>query len=331
MAPIAYEAATDPLCRDVPLRHRTRIPVLGIPVDFLSNAAAIIEAAETSFGGWKVLNRAPALVEAEPVTIRLIVHAGDEGPADHAPLRHRVLSDHRILFGSPGSMGYADPGRRESVAFVTPRLVADREHFRYSLLEALTLATLTPLDRQPLHAAALVRDGAAVVMAGPSGVGKSTLAYVAARHGFGVLAEDTVHLQSVPRLRLWGLPGYLHIRADAAERFPELRDRHPRLLANGREKIAVDARRLGSLPPRPVVERGVFCLLAREGGPARLDPLDPDHVLQHLLDNLEPGFDLFADTLSEPLSRLLQGGAWRLHLSSEPAEALPLIERLLAL
>lgn len=262
---IEHDAARDHLYRDVPLRHRTTIPVLGFRVHFVSSAPAVPEIAEAAFGGWRVLERTPELIEpgSSDVTVKVVAHPGHEGPDEHAPLYYRVLDRQRFLFASPGSVGYVDPGRREAVAFVTAELLADRQHFRHAVLEAMTLGTLTPHDRQPLHAAAVVRDGAAVILAGPSTVGKSTLAYAAARAGLRVLAEDTVHLQARPQLRVWGLPGYIHLPVDARERFPELRDMEPALVAAGREKLVIDLRDLDALPERPVADRAVLCLLGR--------------------------------------------------------------------
>jgi hypothetical protein len=66
----------------------------------------------------------------------------------------------------------------------------------------------------PLHAAAVSVDGAAVLLAGPSHTGKSTLAAAFARRGHAVLADDVSVVEisatqapvlhpSVPTVRLW--------------------------------------------------------------------------------------------------------------------------------
>lgn len=329
MDSIDYETGRDPLYRDVPLQHRTTIPVLGFPVRFASNAPAVIETVEDAFGGWRVLEKAPALVERAGMDVTIVVQPGDEGDGEHADIYYRVLSPLRVLFGSRGSIAYADPERREATGFVTTQLVADRQHFRYRILEAMTLAVLTPHDRQPVHAAALVRGGGAVVLAGPSGVGKSTLVYAAARAGIHVLAEDTIHLQASPGLRVWGLPGYVHLPEDSRTRFAELRDAAATLRANGKAKIPVDLRTLGALPDLPVVERATVCLLSRGQGGPTLRRLEGEAGVRRLTENLEEGFDLFADTIRTPIRKLLSGGSWSLELSEDPTEALPAIERVL--
>lgn len=326
---IDYEPARDDLYRNVPLNHRTVIPVLGIPVHFASNAAEVVSVAEEAFGAWRVLEGAPHLVAASSVEITIMVQPGDEGDVEHVGFYHRVLSDRRVLYGSRGSIAYADSQRREAVGYVTPQLVADRQHFRYALLESLTMATLTPLDRQPLHAAAIMRDDAAVLLAGESGIGKSTLAYAAARAGMRVLADDTVHLQAHPGLRIWGLPGYLHLPLDARHRFPELGELTPTLLASGKTKLSVDLRLLDALPTVPVVERAALCLVSRAPGEPQLVRVEPGEAADQLLRGLEQGFDLFADTIQEPLRLLTAEGAWRLSLPQDPVEAVSWLERLL--
>jgi hypothetical protein len=55
-----------------------------------------------------------------------------------------------------------------------------------------------------------------------------------------------------PRLRVWGLPGHLHLPASARKHFPELAESLPTLLANGKKKIAVSVRGIGALPDMPV-------------------------------------------------------------------------------
>ena len=135
-----------------------------------------------------------------------------------------------------------------------------------------------------------------------------------------VLADDTVYLQSDPRLRIWGLPGYLHLPLDGRERFPELRKEVPTLLANGKKKLAIDLRSRRAAPPLPVVDRAALCLLTRSER-TRLFPIDPEAAANELMQTVELGFDTFTDTLREPLTRLLTQGAWRLELAEDPSEA----------
>lgn len=329
MTPIEYEPSPDPLYRNVPLPHRTTIPVLGIPVGYASNAPAVIEAAEEAFGRWRTLEERPELVSPAGVRVQLMVHPGEEGAHERTPVRHRAMTDGRVFFSTPGSFAVSDPERAEVVGWVTPSLVADRRHFRHMILEALTLCLLTSFDRQPFHAAAVARGGAAVLMAGRGGVGKSTLTYAAARAGMKVLSEDTVYLQSEPRLRVWGHPRHLRLPLDARRHFPELEELSPVVFEGGEEKLAVELAGLDALPDPPVAERVGLCVVQRSGAGPGLERIDPEAATRELMRDLEVGFDRFADTLAGPVALLAARDAWRLELSDDPADALPLLDEAL--
>jgi hypothetical protein len=312
------------------LDHSTVIPVLGIPVRFESDSVPLLEEAEAYFGVWRSLERAPEMLSPASATVRLVHRDGDEGSETRPPIKYVLPWRERLIVSTPGSLCVADAHRAEAVAFITPALLESRDHFRYGVLEALTLFVLTDLDRQPLHAAALMRDGTALLMAGPTGVGKSTLTYAGVRAGLEMLAEDAVYLQSRPKPRVWGMPGSIHLLPDAGYHFPELAERGPSLRANGKEKIAVDLRETGSLPALPVVERAGICLLARGAGGPRLESLAPAQAEAALVGSPEGGFERFAATIGAAVRRLVgQGGGWRLTLASSPQTAVPFLERML--
>ena len=117
-----------------------------------------MEAVDEAFGAGRSAETDPA-GRAEPVRVRIRLASGDERADGRPRLRQRWAGE-RMWVRAGESRGVADIARRTAFARVTPALVRDREHFRYGVLEALTLWMLTALDRQPLHAAALERDGA---------------------------------------------------------------------------------------------------------------------------------------------------------------------------
>jgi hypothetical protein len=328
MTPIDFDEIEPALRITAPLRHVATIPVLGIPVRFGSNAAGVIEIADQAFGAWRALDSVPSMIADGGVDIRLVVEAGAEAAADHAPIRYRMPDDDRTIITTAGSTALTDPARARADAWVTDTLVADAAHFRYGVLEALTLALLTHSDRMPLHAAALVREGRAVLLAGASGVGKSTLAWTAARAGWPILAEDVVYVQTRPALRVWGLPGHLHLPPDVAMRYPELHSTPAVRLANGKTKVAIDAAALGALPALPLSDDVIVCVLTRAGGGPALERL-PAAEAARLLESDESGFDVFSDRIRPALTGLTRGGGWRLNLGDDPVAALPLIERVL--
>jgi hypothetical protein len=329
MSQSRHPRSHDPFHANVALEQRTTLPVLGYPVTFESNDPAVIAIAEESFGLWRVIEQAPRLIEETAVLYRAQVEAGEEGGAAHPRLFYHSPDAMRVILRTPGSVGVADAARHEIVLYTTRTLLAHRQHFRYGVLEALTLAVLTRLDRQPLHAACITRGETALLLSGRSGSGKSTLAYAASRAGYKVLSEDYVNIQMEPRLRVWGMPGYLHLPVDAARHFPELKDARASLMANGKQKIALNLAELGATPPLPVAQRAGICVLDRgdEYEPS-LETLDPAALHQAMTTDLDPGFDVFARSIGECIHLLASHGGWRLRVGSDPAQALPHIARM---
>lgn len=311
-----------------PLLLSVTLPVLGIPTRFETNSPAVMEVVVAAFGVWRSLDAAAVAAEhAEPAVVWIEEVAGDEGPEPHASLGYELPRSSLIVIRTPGSVGTADSAARRAFARVTSALVADREHFRYGMLEAMVLAIHTRHDREPLHAAALVRGGTVALLAGPVGVGKSTLCLAAAAEGMKLLAEDCVFLQRRPGLRIWGFPGHVHVRPDALTRVPDLPTSGTPLLASGEPKRAFRTADLGALPDCLHATRAVVCIIRRADGPGSMHALSPDAAAAALLDELEPGFDIFAATIGERVARLVEGGGWLLRLPASPSAGLALVHR----
>jgi hypothetical protein len=308
-----------------------RLPVLGVTTTFATNAPEVLRIARDTYGAWAALAREPALISPSAAIVKVIVRpnggaAGDALGPDPV-FRHHVLDRTRLRVEARDGVGVADTERRLSVAHVTPGLVARGPAFVEGMLEPLTLFLLGALDRQPLHAAAVMRDGVAILLAGPSGAGKSTVAYAAARAGFSVLADEPVYVQMHPRLRVWGRRSRLHLAVEARAFFPELAGLPPTRLQSGKTKLVIP----GAGPDDDVrhAERVAICLL-RRGDTAEepaLRPLSPAEVVAELTARLDPGFDLYQATIGERIAAVARGGAWSLHWSGGPAGAVPLLER----
>jgi len=307
--------------------HALTLPVLGIPVRFETHAREVLDAVADAFGRGDAAERDAGWADEEPVRVRIRLRSGDADGHAPAPLRQRWSGD-RLWVRAGESRGMADLARRRAWARVTAGLVRDRERFRDGVLHALTLWMLTALDRQPLHAAGLERDGAVLLLAGPSGVGKSTLVYAALRDGLRVLAEDCVYLQEGIAPRVWGIPGRVHLLPDALRWFPELADTEPSLRANGKTKRSVRVPQAGMAPPSRGMDRAGVCLLARGPSPG-IERLSPRAVEAGLTARFEPGFHRFAHTIGVPVRRLAARGGWRLTLPASPLDAVPILHRLL--
>lgn len=305
-----------------------RLPVLGVEVTFETNAPSVHALVRETYGWWASLREQQQVVTSSRAVVRIVVDPdvrvapGRSGATDRTTFRIEE-ADGTHAESARGS-GTADTRNLRSCAHVSPALVARGNEFVERWLEPLTLFLLGALDREPLHAAAVVRGGVAIVLAGPSGAGKSTLAYAAVRDGFAVLADEPVYVQMRPRLRVWGRRARLHLNTDAAGLFPELAGRAPRRLVTGKTKIVVD----GS-PHVPYAERAVLCLIDPEPVPrAGLERLAPERAVAELTAHLDPGYALFTDTIGARIARLAKGGAWRLRRTRAPADAVPLLRAL---
>jgi len=233
-----------------------------------------------------------------------------------------------------GRFGPVDPGQAPHAPDITLRLLtggdppADPATFRSHVLLFGFLSQLRDHGLMAVHGSALVKDGRAVLLRGPSGAGKTTLAYAGARGRFQALAEDVVWVDR--EAGLWrGMPWHFHLLPDAGRLFPELAGLPTRLESAGKMKIEVD---LDTVRPGAAVtsaKPGPVVLLERatDRG-SRLEPLAPAAALglwRRCPAGTEEGFPGY----ERHVEALLAGGAWRLRLGTDLEEALDLLERLL--
>jgi len=329
----AFDRPSDPLYHTVPLRHTLELPVLGVTVRYESNSADALAAIDEAFGVWRGLRASPELIDAAGVRVRLIVHDGDEGPTPHAPVIWRLPDPDRLLIHTPGSLGLMDLRQRDAVVYLTPGLMADRAHFTYSVLHTVTLPLVDTFDRYPVHAAVIARGPVALLLAGPAGTGKSTLAFEAHRAGLSVLSDDVCHVQLKPVFRVWGeIPGQVYLTPTAGARFPELAGQAPSLVANGLAKLFVQFPYSWSAPGgrAPMATVAGVCLLRRDGAPARAAPATREEIITFLREGLGIARVMLGGRLDDALASVAAGGGWKLSLSDNPTEAIPLIAAMLA-
>ena len=306
------------------LSHVVHLPVLGVMTRFESNSESVIEQVLALYGSWAKLDR--SIVSPSGATVRIVVRE-EAAPAPDTLPRYHVSGPTRLTVEWPGVEGSADTAKLESLAVVNTAMVTRGSELGEGVIEPLTLFLLGALDREPLHAGAVMRDGVAILLAGASGAGKSTLAYAACRNGhYSLLANEPVYVQTRPVLRVWGRRARIHLQADTCAHFPELCDLPARQLFTGKSKIVLDL----ESGARYADQMGI-CLLSRAPGKdARLERLTPAQVMAELGTCLEPGYDLFAHSLRERLARIAERGAWRLHVGSSPGAVVPLLDDVVA-
>jgi hypothetical protein len=311
-----------------PLERVVELPVLGIRTRFATNSSQVLEAVEDSFGCWRGVAPDESSSATGSLNVRLVVYEDATMPHDamaHAPVRHICPDATRLIIQSSHAVGISDPARREALGYVETSLVADRPHFRAAVLDALTYSLLSYFDRHPVHAAAVAEGDRVVLLAAPSGTGKSTIAYLAHQAGLVVVSDDRVWVQLEPELRIWGAPAPLRLLPEAAVMFRELGGSSV-LEIDGKRKLSIDA---GAGAMAADAREVAVCVMERGAAPASLARARPEELARALMEQLAPGFDRHPARQREVVRALTVRGGWRLRLSPSPSEALPLLRQML--
>jgi hypothetical protein len=321
-------------------------------LELRTNDHRVLAAAAASFGRFEIT------AGGRPLVVRLVVGDGDtatghargvdapsEPPAalDARGLVHRTAGHLLLISLGPAGEAVVDVASGYAMGTVSTAIAAKPGLLRYAFIEAMAQAMLTGgCGYVPIHASCIVRDGVGIILQGPAGAGKSTLALACARRGWGLLAEDVVFARPVAgaaaadggddrgSIELWGIPWTQRLLPDAPRFFPELLDAKVRLQANGEHKLEVDLDELSPGAAIPRAAAGPVALLARDsGGPTRAEWLSARDAPAEI-EVLWPWEGGWTDAHDRTAARLLDGGVLRLHLNGTPDEAVDALEAALA-
>jgi hypothetical protein len=281
--------------------------LLGVPIRLICRAPGEREAVQAATAHW----RGETDPTAKPLTIHVQSCAGLDGTS---PLQFDVSGSQLVLRGR-GIHGLANPARQSARCDLSPDWFDRPADLLTLVLEPLALFMATQNARTPIHASGIRLGQTAILFAGRSGAGKSSLAMAAHRAGLTVMSEDTVYVRSQPELAIWGWNGPIHLLPGEAPPAAPVRIR------NGRAKHAVAFENAASDTEPP--KSAVVCILRHAARPSLL-PLGTRAALD-LLAPLEPGFDLLAPAVHAAQRQLCKNGAWLLGLSKSPDEAIALV------
>ncbi|NWH03403.1 hypothetical protein [Desulfobacter latus] len=123
-----------------------------------------------------------------------------------------------FLLKLDGIAGYHVTQGRRIVVQAAPAAVP--EEILLFLMGSVMGALLHQRNILPLHAGAVLTDQGAVILAGPSGIGKSTLTAVFQQQGFPILADDVCAVSAEKKNGVKVLPGFprLKLWADALKK-----------------------------------------------------------------------------------------------------------------
>lgn len=146
------------------------------------------------------------------------------------------------------------PGTSMLVDLQTPRVIGlfskamaqDSNYWRRVLLPVLLGIVGHAISVTPLHCGCLVKNGCGLLLAGDSGVGKSTLTLCLSLKGFAYLSDDCTYFsRSDSHLRAWGLPVPIKLLPDAVKYFPQLPVVEAIPSLNGEVAIHLDPETIG--------------------------------------------------------------------------------------
>jgi hypothetical protein len=305
----------------MPLR-RTYYP-LGYSVEILTNDAAVLEAAEESFGHIRFPR------QMTPLEVRIGVSRGTSNAPLPEPAR-RQYNHLYSLVANPENQALIDLRAGISSIWVTQLATENRLYFRNNFLEKTVYLMLGASTVTDLHAACVSRNGKGILLCGGSGAGKSTLAYACARSGFSYTSDDTSYLvNDSAKLEVIGHCHRIRFRPAAKELFPELlgRELSPRL--EGKPSIEAPICELPVEHTSARTEIHSIVFLARSHDAAsRLVRLPDGTATQHLCCQLHSSGEI-REKHERILERLRKTPTYEFHYSelSEAIEALESLTR----
>jgi len=325
-------ALVDPFRETVALPHVRRLQLLGARVQFAADDARLLYLVDAAFG------RLPRLRLQRPV-VRLDVQLRLQPAVKRArgaiPAVPRYSSGAGWLSAIMDASNYVlvEPLARRALVSVSEDLLRPAYLARYELLEfaVLTLAARAQ-GLVALHGACVARNGAAVLLLGERGAGKSTLCVHGLQQGFALLSEDSVFVAPATREAV-GLANFLHLRAPSLASLPArvvrgVRDSPVIQRRSGVEKFELDVRRAG-LPlvrQTPRIAAVVFVRDRAGQKTPRLAPLDARQCISRLRADQpyaagQPGWQKFTATV--------RGRGFELTRGADPGAAAHELGRLL--
>lgn len=271
-------SAPDPFLRLTPLDYHDIYYPLGFPLQLQTNSEQILRAAKENWGA------RPRAFEKQPFTLRVAVDPGGSHPA---PPVYRAQEHVMSILSDRENFAVCDYTRHFAFCRLNEAAAADTSFTAYYFLEAIANFSLTQLYLTPVHGACVASKNQAALLCGPSGAGKTSLAYFCARRGWTYISDNESWLVRSGGRLVVGNPARIRFRENAGMLFPELEGLASAPHPNGKMSIAVSPGALGIAHTafQGSVERVVF--LSRQGDSgATLRPVRSHQALERFLSDL---------------------------------------------
>lgn len=217
--------------------HSNTLELAGHPFAFNTNSARIWEAASTFF------SPDPSVDEhSHLANITLLSHPRRAGSGTNEKYR-RFRGRNEFVhadYGADGSIWF-DLRAREVLGRLSEEIIAEEAFFRRAVLAVIAGILAPSLGVIAVHAACVVRAGKAILLAAPSGTGKSTISLFLALRGWSLLSDDWTFVSSTNgSLRVWGMQTALKLLPDAVNHFSALAPFSPAESLNGELSFEID-------------------------------------------------------------------------------------------
>ena len=319
----------DPLLWGTPIKYEATFTPIGSVLQVESNEQIVIDAADDSFGRYPP----SGLTRRPDYCIRLFID-----PVQHQkkPWPRPGFRASRHLFHvscGDSSFAIADLEALCAVGFVSEEIARDTSFFRNTFLECLFYFLATHHAYTPVHCAAVALEGKGVLICGPGGTGKTSLAYACTRAGMQILSDDTVHLRlclESHTLTVWGRPWQLRLLPNAAALFPELDRMEAHLRSDFEWYLEIDTHK--EFPGQSITSCSPAALvfLKRDSlDKVRLEPIEPEEALGHLMRDIYLTDETVRHRHCVVLEKLVQTRAYWLRYGGHPSNAVETIRRLI--
>jgi hypothetical protein len=253
-----------------PITHEGRYSFYGLPVHVFSNSDGIGE-----FLCYFLGDHGPDIVTTRPIMINMFVHDKPAGDKRTKPKAEYFLENKYIqIYGS--TIGICEGDISKITIFISYDDLENEYWFvRHFMRRLLMYLVYRRMDVCAFHASAISFNNKAILLLGPRGAGKSTIALHCLRRGFHYLSDDLVirHL-SVRDNTIWGEPWITFIRSDELRMYPEFQmtsSPHTKALVPLWEFYPNSLKRSAELV-------GCFCL-ERTDGPSKLQSISKEEIL----------------------------------------------------
>src|SRR5437868_353296 len=188
----------------MPSEFRGEANLLGIQIALRSNSREALHTALSIFAKWNCGGE-----PTQTICVALCARNADLTMSDRA----RIVGPHLSVVQD--GIALRANGRWGVGGCVFAARDVSGEAFREAI-HTVVLFLVAHAGRTPVHASAVVIGDTAIVLAGSSRSGKSSLALAADRAGLPVLSEDSVFVQLEPSFRVWGMAESIHMLATGA-------------------------------------------------------------------------------------------------------------------